>query len=316
MKRLRSNSTDSEGITSGLTSFNSDGFSLGTDSSGNSSGGTYVAWCWKAGGGSNTFNVDGTGYATASAAGITDGSIALTGASVNTTAGFSIVSYTGNGSAGATIGHGLGNIPSFIIIKDRVNGSNGWPVFHKSTGNTDFLYLNDTSASIDNNTAWNDTSPTSDVFTVGAGTLMNTNGNTYIAYCWAEIEGFSKFGSYTGNGSTNGPFVNCGFKPAWVMIKAADDLSPSQAYASWAIKDSSRNPYNKPDSLTLWANEPYTEDKRGNGDADTFNENFDFLSNGFKMSSSSSYEVETNKSGVKYIFAAFAESPFKTANAK
>ena len=301
-KYLFSVLTNAEGDAGGgVISFDSDGYSTGSNGAVNQDGEDYVAWCWKAGG---------------AAISNTDGSI-TSQVSANQTAGFSIVSYTGNATDNATVGHGLGKVPDMIIVKNRTSAV-AWGVWHSSLTSGQVLRLNATTEAQTPATAYfQDENNTSSVFSLGTNDETNDgDGDTYIAYCWAEIEGFSKFGSYTGNGSTDGPFVYCGFKPAFVMIKAADDLSPYQAYASWAIKDSSRHPYNKANPLTLWANATYEEGKRGNGDADTFNENFDFLSNGFKMSSTNSYEVETNKSGEKYIFMAFAESPFKTANAK
>ena len=284
MKTLFSEHTVAEYTDRGVYSFNADGFTTGPNNGDySSSGANYVAWCWKAGAGTTSTN--------------TNGSITSV-VSVNQDAGFSIVSYTGTG-ANATVGHGLGKTPSFIIIKDRTSGSNGWPVYHKSTGNTIFLYLNATSESQVNSTAWNNTSPTSNVFTVGTGTLMNTNGNTYIAYCWAEIEGYSKFGSYVGNGSADGPFIYTGGRPAFVMIKRTDSTQ------NWPIIDSSRDSVNVA-NRRLFANLTDIEDQGI--------PNFvDILSNGFKCRDSN---VSYNASGGTYIFACWMESPFTTANAK
>jgi hypothetical protein len=148
--------------------------------------------------------------------------------------------YTGNGTAGATVGHSLGAAPDVLLVKRR-NVSNDWQVYHSantSAPETDYLILNQTLATIDTAATWNDTAPTSSVFTVGNGTGVNNSSDTYIAYCFAEVEGYSKFGSYTGNGSTDGPFVYCGFRPAWVMVKRTDSTG------EWGIHDAARDANN------------------------------------------------------------------------
>ena len=279
---LESNTTDVEGNeTINFTGFNSDGFDLGNNGAGawNENSHDYVAWCWKAGG---------------AAVSNTDGSI-TTQVSANQTAGFSIVSYTGNNTAGATIGHGLGETPGFIIVKRRDSGSQ-WNVWTKSLTNNQALYLNLTNSVQSSTTFWNDTTPTSSVITLG--TDRNVSNGTYIAYCWTEIEGFSKFGSYVGNGSTDGTFVYCGFKPAFVMIKRTDSTG------NWVILDSSRNSTN-PAKGYLLAN--------SSGIEQAGSDILDFLSNGFKIRNA---WTDINGSGNTIIFAAFAESPFQTANAK
>ena len=216
---------------------------------------------------------------------------------MNQNAGFSIVSYTGNGTSGATVGHGLGKAPSFIIVKNR-EAAEDWQVGHTSLGWTKRLFL-DLSVGIQTNTgAWNDTAPTSSVITLGSGSLANQSSKKHIAYCWAEIEGFSKFGSYVGNGNADGPFVYCGFKPAWVMIKR------SSASENWAILDSSRNSTNLTNNF-LRPDESSIETISA---AD-----MDLLSNGFKLRGT---DTKSNGSGSTYIFVAFAESPLQTANAK
>ena len=277
-KRLRSNGTDAESTTSGLISFDYDGFSLGTDSSANLSGGTYVAWCWKAGG---------------AAVSNTDGSI-TSQVSANQDAGFSIVTAT-MVSGVKTIGHGLEKTPKFIITK-QTNGTTGWYCYHSALGATKNIRLDLSNAEATSSSIWNDTKPTSSVFTMGSGF---GNSESYVAYCWAEIEGYSKFGSYVGNGNADGPFVYCGFKPAWLMIKRTD------ATQNWPIIDSSRDSVNVA-NRRLFANLSDIEDQGI--------PNFvDLLSNGFKCRDSN---VSYNASGGTYIFAAFAESPFQTANAK
>ena len=222
--------------------------------------------------------------------------------SANQTAGFSIVSYTANETSGATVGHGLGKTPKMIIVKQRLVNANNWPVYHAGTGNTKALYLDlPNPEGGDFTGAWNNTSPTSSVFSLGNSVETNRNTNPYIAYCWAEIEGYSKFGSYVGNGNADGPFVYCGFKPAWVMVKR----STTGGNEGWPIFDSSRGPSN-PNPKQIYANSSGQE-------GDAAGRYKDFVSNGFKVRGTSG---EQNTSGITYIFMAFAESPFQTANAK
>ena len=266
-----------------LYSLDSDGFTLGTSGGVNASGDDYVAWCWKAGGPATTNN---------------DGS-RTTQISVNQTAGFSIGTYTGDVANTHTIGHGLGKVPAMIIVKERT-GNSGWAVYHKSRGNTKVSYLNYTDAEYTetgDTSSWNATDPTSSVFSVGKNGA--TNDNTLVFYAWAEIAGFSKFGSYIASGNVDGPFVYCGFKPAWVMIK------PVTFASNWIIMDSSRGPVN-PDLGWLYPDGNYAEDTGSSRYCD-------FLSNGFKIRISGTGLNSTNNT---YIFAAFAESPFQTANAK
>ena len=284
---LFSNVTDVEATIDTVQSFNTNGFTvaLQTGLNGtNQSGKEYVAWCWKAGG---------------AAVSNTDGSIASQ-VSANQTAGFSIVSYTGGGSAG-TIGHGLGTTPKMIIIKNRgdVSGNTrNWIVYHNSLGATQYLRLNDTNAAATLTGVFNDTEPTSSVFSVGNSVAVSENGDGHIDYCWEELEGYSKFGSYTGNGSTDGAFVYCGFKPAFVMLKA------SSTTGNWCMIDNARNSTNPTNFFTV-ANAANAGDDTGGA--------LDFVSNGFKLRLTS---ANFNGSGTTYVFAAFAESPFKTANAK
>ena len=265
-----------------LTSFNSNGFSLGNAAGTNENAATFVAWQWQAGSGTTSTN--------------NVGSISST-TSVNATAGFSIVTYTGNGVA-STVGHGLGAVPSFMIFKDRTSSSWNWQVYHVSLGNTNTMLLNLNDAAA-NYGSWNSTTPTSSVFSIGGVNGVNTSGNSMVAYCWTPIPGFSAFGSYSGNGSVNGPFIYLGFRPKYVMIKRTDSSA-----GRWDISDTSRNPYNY---VTQWlyANYADAEDNAG--------ELYDFLSNGFKLRNTGS---GTNASGGSYIYMAFAENPFKYANAR
>ena len=288
---LQSNTTGAEasaGIPM-LTSFGNDGFSLGSNGGVNENNHTFAAWCWRAGAGTTSTN--------------TSGSITST-VSVNQTAGFSIVSWTGNGVEGATIGHGLNKAPKFIVQKNRDGGEAAWRIWHSYIGENygltgnHFLSFDAQALRYDSQRI---TGATATTFrTTGtASPYSNSSGTRFITYCWAEIEGFSKFGSYVGNGSADGPFVYCGFKPAWVMIK------PDGANG-WVIMDNARKSIN-PNGETIFANTTETEY------TDITNRTVDFLSNGFKIRAVGS---ERNSSGVNYIFVAFAESPFQTANAK
>jgi hypothetical protein len=275
-----------------ITSFNQDGFSVGNDGAFNENTQNYVAWCWKAGGSAVT-NTDGT---------------ITSQVSVNQDAGFSIVSYTGNSNASATVGHNLGKKPSLMIVKERTSTSTSggiWAVYHYQTNTVQFLNLPDAGSTISGGTngSVDIANATSTVFPFinGASSVnnWNNNGSNYIAYCWAEIEGFSKFGSYVGNLNADGPFVYCGFKPAWVLIKRTDTTG------SWGIWNSSVDSTN-PSFRYLLTNDPGVEQTGTT-------HSLDFLSNGFKIRNDQTF---TNASGGTYIFAAFAESPFQTANAK
>jgi hypothetical protein len=284
--RLFSNSTAAEATNAQtLSAFTSDGFSLGNTSEVNGSSMTYAAWCWDAGSSTVTN---------------TQGSI-TSQVRANASAGFSVVTYTGTNVA-ATIGHGLGVEPHLIICKSR-SGSTGWLVYHKSLGNTNYLILNSTDASAAAAGAWNNTTPTSTVFTIGTGSFVNTNGATQVSYCFAPVAGYSSFGSYTGNGSADGPFVYTGFRPRWVIIKRTDTTN------HWIIQDAARNTYNVVD-LKLVANTSGIENDPTTV-GDTGANTLDFLSNGFKCRHTA---TGTNASGGTYVYAAFAESPFAANN--
>jgi len=279
-RQLHPNENLAEGSGTQLTGFDSDGFSLNSSSNTyNGNGSQYVAWCWKAGGAAVS-NTDGTITSQVSA---------------NQTAGFSIVSYTGDGSdANRTVGHGLGKTPAFIIVKARDEASRHWLIWHNAYGNDEAMLFNTGTPA---GSRFGPDAPTSNVFGVYGG--QGNRGTTkFISYCWAEIEGFSKFGSYVGNLNADGPFVYCGFKPAWVMIKR------TVSTGNWCIHDSSRGPVNVMNEQ-LQAN--LSNEESGIGGL------IDFLSNGFKIRATS---TDLNASGATYIFAAFAESPFTTANAK
>ena len=287
-KFLASQATTAERTSSSqITSFDSDGFSMSSGDSGtvNGNGDTYVAWNWKANGGTTSSNSDGTITSTVQA---------------STKAGFSIVSYTGTGS-GATVGHGLGAVPQMFIVKSR-DSAESWVVYHAentSAPQTDALQLNLADATVDSAGAWNDTAPTSSVFSVGSGNASNKSGDDFIAYCFAEIEGYSKFGSYNGNGNADGTFVYTGFRPSWVLIKN------TARSADWRLHDIARQPTNDDGGHILLPNSSSAEV--------TSEYDIDFLSNGFKLKSGDVYE---NGDGELLIYAAFAEQPFKYANAR
>lgn len=276
--RLRSEVTDAES-TSGLVSFDSDGFTVdGSTLNGtNISGGTFVGWCWKAGG---------------TAVSNTDGSI-TSSVSANQDAGFSIVSYEATGS-NATVGHGLSSAaPEMIIIKERDN-ANGWAVSIKGDP-TDFLRLDTTAAQSDDAAVFNDTAPTSTVFSIGTAAIVNRD--SMIAYCFHSVDGFSKVGSYVGNGSADGTFVYTGFRPAFLIQRRTDTGN------NWHTLDNKRDTFNVADAIVY----PNLNNAEATGTA------VDFLSNGFKIRSSA---AAFNASGGSYIYLAFAEAPFKYANAR
>jgi hypothetical protein len=272
---LQSNATDSATVdTNVITSLDSDGFTVGNDDDTNGSGDTYVGWNWKA---------NGAGSAN------TDGSISST-VSASATSGFSIVSYTGTG-ANATVGHGLGAVPKMIIIKELNNATN-WIVYHAGVGNGGGLQLNTTITTDTDSTFWNSTTPTSSVFSLGSNGNSNGSSDNYIAYCFADVQGYSKFGSYTGNDSTDGPFVYTGFRPKYVMIKS------STAAQAWYVYDSVRNTYNLT-NLILLPNASSVE-------ATASSAVIDIVSNGFKLRGTT---AGVNQSGSTYIYMAFAEEP-------
>ena len=286
---LSVDSTDPQGfgVTVGLPSqygylstIGSDGFTAVAGSVNgnfvNSSGSNYASWNWLA---SNTTTSN------------TAGSISST-ISVNTTSGFSIVSWTGTGATG-TVGHGLGVAPKVIIIKNRDQGTGGWnwATYFASLGNTKDLSLNRSDIQTTNG-FWNSTSPTSTVFSISSNGVINNSGNGIIAYCFAEIKGYSKFGTYTGNGSTDGTFVYTGFKPAVVIQKSYDT-----AY-DWHIHDNKRDPYNVVNHRQI---------VNGTGAEATNINLMDFTSNGFKLRTTT---ATWNGSGVNFIYMAFAENPF------
>jgi hypothetical protein len=275
--QLESNTTTAETAeANGLTAFGTDGFTVGSLAQLNTNNDTYVAWNWKANG-AGVSNTAGTITSTVS---------------VNTTSGFSIVTYTGTG-ANATVGHGLGVAPSMVIVKRRTGGIQNWIVWHTAIAANEYLYLNLTNAKATG--AWNNTAPTSTVFSLDTATEYNATGSTYVAYCFAEVPGYSAFGSYTGNGSSDGPMIFTGFRPAYVLIKSSTDSN-----GRWEIKDTTRDPYNAA-TKRLWAER---------SDAEATGADVDFLSNGFKLRTT---DGTINDNGGTFIYAAFSEVAFNYA---
>ena len=280
-KQLESNTTTAETTeTTGLTAFGTDGFTVGALAQLNTSSATYVAWNWL---GANTTVSN------------TSGSITST-VSANTTSGFSIVSYTGNLTAGATVGHGLGVAPKMIIIINRSLAGTERLTYHASIGNGKYLALQSTAAQVGAVTIWG-TSATTFTLAQAYGDY-NGSGNSHIAYCFAEIKGFSKFGSYTGNGNANGPFVYTGFKPAFIMIKNSGGGATSSVQG-WPMLDTSRSPFNQTADV-LFAN-------ISNASNSSSTYSIDILSNGFKTRGT---DGAVNESSATYIYMAFAENPF------
>jgi hypothetical protein len=270
-----------------LVSFNSNGFTVGPGNQWDLNNSTinYVGWNWKAGG---------------TAVSNTAGSI-TSSVSVNTTAGFSITTFTCPASGNFTVGHGLGVTPAMFIVKDRQN-TNGWPVWHQSLGTLtqNYMALNTTAAVVTGNSSiWANTAPTSSVVSFGSNICFNPSANA-VMYAWAPVAGYSAFGSYTGNGSTDGPFVYLNFRPKFIMIKRTD-----VGGGDWVMHDTSRATYNLDD--TILGADISTAEQVGNGYG------IDELSNGFKLRNAGTGQ---NASGGTFIYAAFAEAPFKFGNAR
>ena len=264
-KRLLTNTTGTEfDDSSNLQSFDSNGFTLGTADGINKNNATFVAWCWKE----------------------------------SATAGFDILTFEGNSTDDTDISHNLSAVPHWIICRN-IDSAKDWCVYHHkntSAPETDLLVLNTNAATTDSDDKWSDEAPTSSVFTVGDSSQLNASGNTSIAYLWSEKQGFSKFGSYIGNGNNDGPFVYTGFRPAWVMCKG------TASNREWVMHDNKRDAENVVDG-TLYAN---TNDAEGTGTA-----RMDFLSNGFKLREDGN---NWNASGETYVYMAFAEAPFVNSN--
>ena len=284
LKNILSSAANTEATTANsLTSFDSNGFTLGSDDNSNQNTKTFVAWQWKANGGTTSSNGDGNITSTVQA---------------NTTAGFSIVLFTGNATAGQTVGHGLGVKPEIIFAKNRSNGNN-WNVYAEPVDNTgnNYLSLNGTVGKESDFNMWNDTAPTSSVITLGDRNETNGSSHNMVFYCFHSVKGYSKFGKYKGNATSgdDGTFVYTGFKPAWIMVK-----SDSNSGQEWVIFDNKRDPFNVADAW-IYAQATTVEDS-GGAERDV-----DFLSNGFKFRNAGG---PTSYSGRDYIYLAFAEHPF------
>ena len=285
-KSIYPNTNDEEDtVATALTAFTSTGFTIGSNNQVNNSPDDYVAWCWKA---------NGAGSAN------TDGSLAST-VSANTTSGFSIVKYTGN-ATNSTIGHGLGVVPKMIIIKDLDQADN-WNCYHTSLGNNSHIHLNLDYAASGSSTYWQDTNPTSSFFYIESGNDVNYSGHDFVAYCFADVAGYSKFSYYIGNGDNgDGTFIYLGFKPSYVLIKQADSagnwaLSDNQRLTNSGTQDGGKGNY-VPHMLATNSNA--AESGFGGGASNKI----DYLSNGFKMRDNGAYG---NTSGSKYIYMAFGQ---------
>ena len=281
-KVLFSNATNVEATeTNGMSSFDSDGFGVSvTNGALNASGEPFIAYCWKAG----------------TTSGLSGGSITPDAYSFNATSGFSIVKFEGNGTVGATVAHALGAVPKAIIIKGTDNYVNNWQVYHVVGGNTGNYVFNNTDAFADDDSRWNDTTPSSTVWTMGSGATVNYNGRTFVAYVWADVQGFSKCGSYEGNANTDGTFIYTGFRPALVIIKNIDGSS-----MGWTIRGKGLNPFNPADGHIV-ANTTAAE---------ASGKDIDILSNGFKARTT---DGGVNGNGNTHIFMAWAEQPFVNSN--
>ena len=283
LQRLITNSSGSQNTeNTNLDSFDTNGFTVDHEAIINGNGANYVTWGWKANGGTTASNSSGTITSTVQA---------------DTTAGFSIVQYSGTGS-NATVGHGLGVAPDAVIIK-CTNDSQNWRVYHRgmdATAPEDYaLILNNSTVRDNDNTAFNDTAPTSTTFSIGTSATINQNGNIHIAYCFAEKKGYSKFGFYIGNGGTDGPFIYTGFRPAFIIQREVGNSR------DWTMIDSKRSTFNVMDDRLL----------PNDSAAEATNNLTDFLSNGFKCRGNQS---NTNGNGSRYIYWAFAESPLVGTN--
>jgi hypothetical protein len=294
-ERLVSNTNDAESTKDqSYVSFDSDGFTLGDDTDGdgsalntiNTSSNNYVAWQWKANGGTTTTN-----DASATGVGTIDSVY-----QANTTAGFSIVTHTGSGSAG-NIAHGLGAVPEWIVTKNRTDSGQSWANYHASVGAEYYLELDTTDAQETASSVWGDTTPSSTTFRVGgANGKNNASSKNYVTYCFTPIQGYSKFGSYTGNGNADGPFIYTGFKPTWLLIKN------TTAGEGWFLHDATV------DDATATGNPVERRFQVNESQAEVGTTNaFDFVSNGFKLRTDTGSH---NNSGDSFIYMAFAESPF------
>jgi len=274
--------TQEQTETNGVKSFNTNGFTVGGDNNYNNGSTEYVAWCWKANGGVTSSNSDGSVTTTVQA---------------NQAAGFSIVTYTGTGSAGATIGHGLGKKPKWIMVKNRTTARNNACYHIEDNANgTKALLMN--TANSDTSNYWNGTQPTSSVITLGSETEVNQSGNDMVAYVWTDISGFSSFGKYVGNGSTDGPYIATGFRPAMIWTFKVNTAS------GFRVRDTARDTFNPSDSIVWWNLNFQQYNSSGY--------NVDIFSNGFKLTNGAS---DFNTDGDTFIYGAWADTSAKFSNA-
>ena len=272
-KRIRSNQSDAENTESqGLTAFGTDGFTVGTSGAHNGNGDTFVSWNWKAG----------------TTSGLSGGTITPSAYSINATAGFGIYKYTGNSTSGATIAHGLGKVPTMIIVK-RLDSNKEWQIYHTSMGNGKWIeFTNGTPQT--NTNRWNDTSPTSTLFYLGNDSDVNNSSGTYVAYVFCDVPGYSKMSSYNGNSNSNGTFVYTGFRPTLLFTKKT-----SGSY-NWSANDAARDPRN-PSEKRLYPSDAAAE-------ATSSNYYVDFLSNGFKIRTSHA----SINDDAEYLYMAFGQT--------
>jgi hypothetical protein len=274
--KLTTNNNNAQSVVSGLTSFDTDGFSLGSSDGTNENSVTFVAWNWKANGGSTTSNGNGS---------------ITSNVQVNSTAGFSIVTYTGTGS-NATVGHGLSTAPKFVQVKDY-SGTQQWTQFFTPLNNNNYAMQWDTTGGYDSaSTYWNATAPTATTFSIGTNSRANNSAANYVAYCFEEKTGFSKMTTYQGNGNADGPFIYCGFKPAYCYIKAYAGTT-----GGWDVFDNKRDPVNVVDQIL----------QINSANSEATSDDIDFLSNGIKIRNTSGNH---NGNGNNYLVMAFAEAPF------
>ena len=282
--KLKTNTSDNQSYNAqDLSVFGTDGFTVGSNNEVNGSGDNMYSWNWKAGNSAGSTNNDGNITSTVT---------------VNTTAGFSIVKYSGTGYA-QTVGHGLGAIPKLIIVKEYTSsGTSQWQVYHHSLGNTKRLEFSQDAVPSTTSAIWNDTTPTNQVFSIGTSGAVSESGANYVAYCFLEKTGYSKFGSYTGNGNADGTFIYTGFKPAFIIRKRTDNTG------NWVMQDNKRPGYNRTDAQSqipsnnnvFYANQNIAEYYQNEGD---------ILSNGFKIRSTDTFG---NASGGTYVYLAFGQS--------
>ena len=288
-KRIHSDTSDAETTNAeSLKSFDSDGFTLGTQTNVNQSGHTNVAWNWKAAGASGSGTTAGSGTSKAYSY------------IVNTTAGFSITKFVGNGTSGHKIPHSLGATPKMFVVKNRSRGTTDWQVYSPVGDPTDALALNQSDGTGDSESYWSDEAPDATYIVVGGGGAVNYNGDDLVCYAWKEVPGYSKFGSYTGNGSADGTFVYTGFKPAFVIYKGAVGANAAD---NWEMADNKRSPFNGIENVLY----PNLANAEGTG----VTTRMDMLSNGFKMRTNG---TDYNGNGTTYIYMAFAEAPLVGTN--